>query len=85
MPVPGPAPLAGYDAEADAHDATRGGAPHAEAAAAAVLGLLPPTARTLLDVGCGTGVVTTRLTRPGPRWRPWSPRPDGCCVPAGSS
>ncbi|MGW7193126.1 SAM-dependent methyltransferase, partial [Streptomyces sp. NPDC054838] len=37
-----------YDAEAEVYDATRGGAPRAEAAAAAVLGLLPPTAGTLL-------------------------------------
>ncbi|MBT2482835.1 class I SAM-dependent methyltransferase [Streptomyces sp. ISL-94] len=56
-----------YDAEAEAYDATRGGAPRAEAAAAAVLGLLPPHASTLLDLGCGTGIVTTRLTRPGLR------------------
>ncbi|MFD8983331.1 class I SAM-dependent methyltransferase [Streptomyces sp. NPDC059564] len=54
-----------YDAEAGAYDATRGGVPRAEAAAAAVLGLLPPHARTLLDLGCGTGIVTARLTRPG--------------------
>ncbi|MFD3550113.1 class I SAM-dependent methyltransferase [Streptomyces sp. NPDC058655] len=56
-----------YDAEAEAYDATRGGAPRAEAAAAAVLGLLPAHARTLLDLGCGTGIVTARLARPGLR------------------
>ncbi|MFD7263939.1 class I SAM-dependent methyltransferase [Streptomyces sp. NPDC059874] len=56
-----------YDAEAEAYDATRGGAPRAEAAAAAVLDLLPAHARTLLDLGCGTGIVTTRLNRPGLR------------------
>ncbi|WP_329199698.1 MULTISPECIES: class I SAM-dependent methyltransferase [unclassified Streptomyces] len=67
MPGAGPAPLVDHAAEAVAHDAARGGAPRAGAAAAAVLGLLPPTAGTLLDVGCGTGVVTTRLTRPGLR------------------
>nr|WP_202436999.1 class I SAM-dependent methyltransferase [Streptomyces sp. SID5910] len=39
----------------------RGGEPRAEAAARAVLGLLPPHARGLLDVGCGTGIVTGRL------------------------
>ncbi|MCX4696009.1 class I SAM-dependent methyltransferase [Streptomyces sp. NBC_01408] len=54
-----------YDAEAEAYDATRGGIPRAEAAAAAVLGLLPAPARTLLDLGCGTGIVTARLARPG--------------------
>ncbi|WP_328304223.1 class I SAM-dependent methyltransferase [Streptomyces sp. NBC_00435] len=58
-----------YDAEAGAYDATRGGVPRAEAAAAAVLGLLPPVTATLLDLGCGTGIVTTRIaaTRPGLR------------------
>ncbi|MFE9632565.1 class I SAM-dependent methyltransferase [Streptomyces sp. NPDC006463] len=56
-----------YDAEAEAYDSTRGGTPRAGAAAAAVLGLLPAHARTLLDLGCGTGIVTTRLTRPGLR------------------
>lgn len=65
--IPGPRPLLDYDAEAAAYDATRGGAPRAEAAAAAVLGLLPAHVDTLLDLGCGTGIVTTRLNRPGLR------------------
>ncbi|WP_406457013.1 class I SAM-dependent methyltransferase [Streptomyces sp. NBC_00876] len=58
-----------YNEEAAAYDATRGGVPRAEAAAAAVLGLIPPTARTLLDIGCGTGLVTERIAggRPGMR------------------
>ncbi|MGH4028966.1 methyltransferase domain-containing protein [Actinomycetota bacterium Odt1-20B] len=54
-----------YSAEADRYDASRGGEPRAEAAAAAVLGLVPPGARTLLDVACGTGLVTRRLARGG--------------------
>lgn len=58
-----------YDDEAAAYDATRGGVPRAEAAADAVLGLVPPAARTLLDIGCGTGIVTERIAggRPGLR------------------
>ncbi|MFG2640057.1 methyltransferase domain-containing protein [Streptomyces sp. NPDC048370] len=56
-----------YDAEADRYDETRGGVPRAEAAAEAVLRLVPPGARTLLDLACGTGLVTERLTRPGLR------------------
>ncbi|MGW7356961.1 class I SAM-dependent methyltransferase [Streptomyces sp. NPDC054802] len=56
-----------YDREAAAYDATRGGVPRAEAAAAAVLGLVPDRARTLLDIGCGTGLVTERVRRPGLR------------------
>ncbi|QES52191.1 SAM-dependent methyltransferase [Streptomyces venezuelae] len=56
-----------YDSEADAYDATRGGVPRAEAAAQAVLGLLPHDTATLLDLGCGTGIVTSRLDRPGLR------------------
>lgn len=59
--------LLDYDAEADAYDATRGGSPRAEAAAAAVLGLLPADVGTLLDLGCGTGIVTARMNRPGLR------------------
>ncbi|MFG3102350.1 class I SAM-dependent methyltransferase [Streptomyces sp. NPDC048182] len=50
-----------YDKEAEAYDALRGGEPRAAAAADAVLGLVPPGARTLLDAACGTGIVTRRL------------------------
>ncbi|MCX4978591.1 class I SAM-dependent methyltransferase [Streptomyces sp. NBC_00620] len=58
-----------YDKEADEYDATRGGEPRATAAADAVLGLVPEDTRTLLDVACGTGIVTRRLAagRPGLR------------------
>ncbi|MFD1662366.1 class I SAM-dependent methyltransferase [Streptomyces caeni] len=58
-----------YDKEAAAYDATRGGEPRAAAAADAVLGLIPEGARRLLDVACGTGIVTRRLAarRPGLR------------------
>ncbi|MFI8519679.1 class I SAM-dependent methyltransferase [Streptomyces sp. NPDC085481] len=54
-----------YEAEAAHYDETRGGVPRAAAAAAAVLRLLPPGTRTLLDVACGTGLVTEHLARPG--------------------
>ncbi|MFG2946850.1 class I SAM-dependent methyltransferase [Streptomyces adustus] len=50
-----------YDEEAERYDASRGGEPRAAAAAAAVLGLVPPRTRGLLDVACGTGIVTRRL------------------------
>lgn len=50
-----------YDKEAERYDASRGGEPRAAAAAAAVLGLIPAGARGLLDVACGTGIVTRRL------------------------
>ncbi|MFZ3567169.1 class I SAM-dependent methyltransferase [Streptomyces sp. BH097] len=60
-----------YDEEATRYDATRGGEPRARAAADAVLGLVPENAHTLLDLACGTGLVTRHLTRPG------GPRPIG--------
>lgn len=50
-----------YDKEAERYDLSRGGEPRAAAAAEAVLGLLPPGVRSLLDVACGTGIVTRRL------------------------
>ncbi|MFD8014088.1 class I SAM-dependent methyltransferase [Streptomyces sp. NPDC059762] len=56
-----------YETEAAHYDETRGGVPRAEAAAGAVLRLLPPGARTLLDLACGTGLVTERIARPGLR------------------
>lgn len=58
-----------YDKEAERYDVLRGGEPRAEAAARAVLGLVPESARSLLDVACGTGIVTRRLAaaRPGTR------------------
>ncbi|MGW0970395.1 class I SAM-dependent methyltransferase [Streptomyces sp. NPDC002516] len=58
-----------YDKEADRYDATRGGEPRAASAAAALLALVPEDARDLLDLACGTGIVTSRLAaaRPGLR------------------
>ncbi|MFC5213078.1 class I SAM-dependent methyltransferase [Streptomyces coerulescens] len=50
-----------YDKEAERYDASRGGEPRAAAAAQAVLGFLPDGTRRLLDVACGTGIVTRRL------------------------
>ncbi|EFL36014.1 methyltransferase [Streptomyces viridochromogenes DSM 40736] len=50
-----------YDKEAERYDASRGGEPRAAAAAEAVLSLVPPDTRSLLDVACGTGIVTRRL------------------------
>ncbi|MCF1509057.1 class I SAM-dependent methyltransferase [Streptomyces glomeratus] len=50
-----------YDKEAEAYDVSRGGEPRAAAAADAVLGLIPGDAHRLLDLGCGTGIVTRRL------------------------
>ncbi|WP_344398109.1 class I SAM-dependent methyltransferase [Streptomyces longisporus] len=58
-----------YDKEADAYDATRGGEPRAAAAADAVLGLIPAATERLLDVGCGTGIVTRRLAAARPATR----------------
>ncbi|MFH9674197.1 class I SAM-dependent methyltransferase [Streptomyces sp. NPDC017405] len=58
-----------YEQEAGRYDASRGGEARAEAAARAVLGLVPPGPGRLLDVACGTGIVTRRLAaaRPGLR------------------
>ncbi|MFF4347110.1 class I SAM-dependent methyltransferase [Streptomyces sp. NPDC001530] len=58
-----------YDKEADEYDATRGGEPRAAAAADAVLALVPEGARDLLDVACGTGIVTRRLAAGRPAMR----------------
>jgi SAM-dependent methyltransferase len=58
-----------YDKEAEAYDASRGGEPRAAAAADAVLGLVPDDVRALLDVACGTGIVTRRLAAARPTLR----------------
>ncbi|MDI5903974.1 class I SAM-dependent methyltransferase, partial [Streptomyces sp. 12257] len=60
-----------YDKEAGAYDVTRGGEPRAAAAADAVLGLIPAQTRRLLDVACGTGIVTRRLAAARPATRVW--------------
>lgn len=54
-----------YDEEARDYDASRGGEPRARAAADAVERLLPQGPCTVLDIACGTGIVTGRLLRPG--------------------
>ena len=54
-----------YNAEADSYDASRGGEARAAAAAEAIERLLPVGMRTLVDVACGTGIVTKRLCSPG--------------------
>ncbi|MEV7394395.1 class I SAM-dependent methyltransferase [Streptomyces sp. NPDC091215] len=55
-----------YDKEAEAYDASRGGEARAEAAADAVLGLIPDRPGRLLDLACGTGIVTRRLAAARP-------------------
>ncbi|WP_415953592.1 class I SAM-dependent methyltransferase [Streptomyces sp. KLOTTS4A1] len=54
-----------YTTEAAHYDRTRGGVPRAEACAAAIRELLPERTGRLLDLACGTGIVTERLTAPG--------------------
>jgi SAM-dependent methyltransferase len=54
-----------YDCEAARYDATRGGDARADAAAEAIETLLPKGVARIADVGCGTGIVTVRLVRPG--------------------
>jgi ubiquinone/menaquinone biosynthesis C-methylase UbiE len=58
-----------YDREAARYDATRGGDARADEAAGAIEALLAMPAgdgvARIADVGCGTGIVTVRLLRPG--------------------
>jgi SAM-dependent methyltransferase len=54
-----------YDLEAARYDETRGGAERARAAADAVLELVPADCAVLVDVACGTGIVSELLTAPG--------------------
>lgn len=54
-----------YDDEARHYVASRGGEPRARAAADAVERLLPQGPCAVLDIACGTGIVTERLPRPG--------------------
>ncbi|MFE9448512.1 class I SAM-dependent methyltransferase [Streptomyces sp. NPDC006739] len=58
-----------YEKEADGYDASRGGEPRAEAAARAVLGLIPDRPGRLLDIACGTGIVTRLLAAARPALR----------------
>ncbi|ANP50613.1 SAM-dependent methyltransferase [Streptomyces griseochromogenes] len=58
-----------YDEEADGYDVSRGGEARAEAAARAVLGLIPDRPGRLLDAACGTGIVTRRLAAARPALR----------------
>ncbi|MGW1541424.1 class I SAM-dependent methyltransferase [Streptomyces sp. NPDC002309] len=50
-----------YTEEAACYDVSRGGEARAAAAAAGVLRLVPRRTRSLVDVGCGTGIVTRRF------------------------
>ncbi|WP_371641953.1 class I SAM-dependent methyltransferase [Streptomyces mirabilis] len=53
-----------YDGEALDYDASRGGEPRAQATVEALERLLPRGRCTVLDIACGTGIVTRRLLRP---------------------
>ncbi|MEO6144233.1 MAG: class I SAM-dependent methyltransferase [Dermatophilaceae bacterium] len=55
-----------YAVEAERYDATRGGQERAEAAAAAIIGLVPVLG-TVLDVAGGTGIVSRRMAARGHR------------------
>ncbi|MFC4008092.1 class I SAM-dependent methyltransferase [Nonomuraea purpurea] len=55
-----------YDLEAAHYDETRGGLPRAESAAGAVCELVP-AGGTLLDIACGTGLVSRELAGRGLR------------------
>lgn len=52
-----------YDGEAGRYDETRGGDARADETASAILRLLPQSARVVLDVAGGTGIVGARLNR----------------------
>ena len=57
-----------YDLEAPFYDETRGGQARAEAAAAALVALLPSGGpSTVVDVAGGTGIVAAALSTPGRR------------------
>jgi SAM-dependent methyltransferase len=56
-----------YTLEADRYDATRGGEERAAAAAQAIEELLPAGTGTVVDLACGTGIVTRRLLAPSRR------------------
>ncbi|MGW3464560.1 class I SAM-dependent methyltransferase [Streptomyces olivaceoviridis] len=58
-----------YDKEAGDYDTSRGGEARAQEAARAVLGLIPGGPGRLLDVACGTGIVTRRLAAARPELR----------------
>ncbi|OKJ94939.1 hypothetical protein AMK26_30345 [Streptomyces sp. CB03234] len=49
-----------YDSEARDYDTSRGGEPRAQASADALEQLLPQGPCTILDIACGTGIVTRR-------------------------
>ncbi|MFF1837413.1 class I SAM-dependent methyltransferase [Streptomyces sp. NPDC058231] len=52
-----------YEGEAQDYDASRGGEPRARGAADVVELLLPQGPCMILDIACGTGIVTRRLLR----------------------